>query len=71
MFKINADEAVQGVPVYTEEYQRPLTFGVYQFKQALLYSSKHVTDDGRYNIFVGKNNPYIIQTKIQSRHVNS
>lgn len=71
MCKINAAEALQDIPVLTEVYLRSLTFGIYQLKQALSYSSEHVSDDGGYEIFVGKNNPDILQAKIQSRHVSS
>ena len=36
MKKVNAQDAVPDFPVLSEEYLRPLTFGIYQLKQAKL-----------------------------------
>ena len=58
-------------PRLTDEYLRSLTFGVYQVKQALSYSSEHVSSDGGYDLYACQFLPNILQAKIQSRHTSS
>ena len=71
MKKVNAQEAVLDFPVFSGEYLRSLTFGIYQLKQAKFYSMEHIDSDGGYEINVGKDSQNIIQAKIQSRHISS
>ena len=71
MKKMDASDALPGFPVLTEEYLRSLTFGIYQLKQAKLYSREHINEKGGYEIYVSQTSPDIIQGKIQSRHVSS
>jgi len=42
------DHLTIAFPILTEEYIKYLTFGIYQLKQALSYTYKHLDENGNY-----------------------
>ena len=42
--------------------------GVYQIRQAISYTKKHQTEDGKYEIITNKEEDGVIKAQIRSRH---
>ncbi len=58
-------------PRLTIETLQQLTFGVYQLHQAKSYTSEHLSEDGKYIMFVGREWQDMICVRMKSRHVSS
>ena len=59
-------------PVLTLDDLRELTMGIYQIKQAPLYTREHLAEEsGLYELHLVRDKPNLIRCKIQSRHTNS
>lgn len=66
-----ADADLDDFPRYTEDEVRELTLGVYQVKLAKHYSAEHTNQDGTYEIWIDKQLPGLLVSKLQSRHISN
>ena len=62
---------ISELPQLYEKELRDITMGVYQIRQAKIYSKEHQTDAGIYQIFVNKEQDGVLKDQIRSRHTSS
>ena len=68
---IDAEGAAADFPELDYEYLRPVTYGVYQLKQAKCYAHEHLDDDGSYKFELHEAAPDLLRVRIQSRHISA
>ena len=71
--RIDANDIDNFPKIDIELIKNKITFGTYQLKNSYGYLAEHLKKNGRYEIFVNKNNlknSNVVLSKIQSRHIN-
>lgn len=62
------DESLEDFPKFSEGQLQDITLGVYQIKRARSYTQEHISEDGKYNFSVHKEENGLIRVRIQSHH---
>ncbi|XP_061179571.1 uncharacterized protein LOC133188208 [Saccostrea echinata] len=62
---------MEDFPRLSEDALRNITVGVYQLKQAKAYTIEHISPEGKYELFVHKQDDGLLKAKLQSRHSSS
>lgn len=71
IWKAMDDDALEDFPKLSEDHLRDITLGVYQLKQAKSYTQEHLSEDGKYEFSIHKEDDSLIRVRIQSRHTTS
>lgn len=69
--EVNGSNSVDDFPRMTLQSLRDLTLGVYQLKQASMYTEEHLSTEGEYALFVCKDRLDLLRVKLSSRHSSS
>ena len=65
------EEALEDLSKLSDSQLQDLTLGIYQIKQAKSYAQEHMSEEGKYEFNVHKEEAGLIRVSIQSRHYSS